>query len=133
MTKSIENHPNAVLARELWSATAEGDADALRELFAEDIAWSTYGTNPLAGDLQGPEAVLSYLATVGEEADDLTSTLKSLFVNDEGAVILFHISATRGEKRLEVDYLMIFRLEGGLAVSAMMVPVDQEANDAFWR
>lgn len=132
MKQSIENHPNAVLARDLWTATAEGNADALRELFAEDIAWRTYGTNPLAGEIKGPEAVLSYLATVGEEADELTSTLKSLYVNDDGAVILFHISASRGEKQLEVDYLMLFRLEDGRAVSAMMVPVDQEANDSFW-
>jgi len=132
MKGAIENHPNAVLARELWSATAEGDADALRRLFADDIVWTTFGTNPLAGQIQGPEAILSYLATVGEEADDLCSTLKSLYVNDEGAVIFFHISAIRGERKLEVDVLLLFRLENGRAVSALMIPADQDANDAFW-
>jgi ketosteroid isomerase-like protein len=132
MKETSENHPNAILARELWSATAEGDADALRRLFAKDISWQTFGDNPLAGAIHGPEAVLSYLATVGEEADDLCSTLNSLFVNDEGAVIYFHISATRGDKKLEVDYLLLFRLQDGQAVSALMVPVDQKVNDAFW-
>jgi ketosteroid isomerase-like protein len=132
MTKSIENHPNTLLARELWSATAEGDADALGRLFAKDIVWRTTGDNPLAGEIHGPEAVLSYLATVGEVADDFCSTLDSIYVNDDGVVIYFHISATRGEKKLEVDYLLLFRLEDGQAVSALMTPVDQQANDAFW-
>ena len=132
MNKSIENHPNALLARELWSATAEGDADALGRLLAKDIVWRTFGSNILAGEIEGPEAVLSYLATVGEEADDFCSTLNNIYVNDDGAAIYFHISATRGEKRLEVDFLLLFRLEKGQAVSALMVPVDQAANDAFW-
>ena len=132
MKDTIENHPNAGLARELWSATAEGDADALRRLFAEDIVWTTYGTNPLAGEIHGPEAILSYLATVGEEADDLCSTFKSLYVNDDGAVIFFHISAARGERKLEVDVLLICRFEEGRVLSALMIPADQEGNDAFW-
>jgi len=132
MKRPIENHPNAVLARELWSATADGDADALGRLLAEDVVWRTFGNNPLTGEIQGPEAVLSYLATVGEEADDLCSTLNSIYVNDDGAVIYFHISAAKGEKRLEVDYLLLFRLEQGQVVSALMAPVDQEANDTFW-
>jgi ketosteroid isomerase-like protein len=132
MTISTEDHPNAVLARELWSATADGDAAALRRLFAENVAWRSYGQNPMSGEIHGPDAVLSYLATVGEQTDDLTSTLDCIFVNDEGAVIGFHISAVRGERRLEMDYLLAFRIEHGRAISAMMVPVDQATNDAFW-
>lgn len=132
MTISTEDHPNAVLARELWSATAEGDANALRRLFSQNVAWRSYGQNPLSGEIHGPDAVLSYLATVGEQADDLTSTLDCIFVNDAGAVIGFHITAVRGEKKLEMDYLLVFKIESGRAISAMMVPVDQATNDAFW-
>jgi ketosteroid isomerase-like protein len=132
MKEAIQSHPNAILAREIWSATAEGDAEALRRLLAEDIVWTSYGTNPMAGAIHGPEAVLSYLATVGEEADALCSTLKSLYVNDDGAVIFFHISAARGDRKLEVDVLLICQFEEGRAVSALMIPADQEANDAFW-
>jgi ketosteroid isomerase-like protein len=132
MKNRTEDHPNAVLARELWSATADGDAETLRGLFAEHIVWTTFGKNPLAGEIHGPEAVLSYLATVGEETDELTSTLESVYVNDEGAVIAFHISAIREGRNLEMDYLLVFGIEAGKAVSALMVPLDQETNDAFW-
>ena len=67
----MRDHPNLDYARRLWDAAAEGDADALRELLTDDVAWRVRGSHPLSGDYQGPEGVLHYLASVGEQADEL--------------------------------------------------------------
>jgi ketosteroid isomerase-like protein len=125
-------HPNLTLARALWSAIAEGDAEALALLLAEDVTWRMVGMNPLSGSYHGPDEVVDYLARVGETADEFASQLDSIFVNDDGAVIALHVSATRDGKSLEMDYLTRLRVQGGVVVETLMVPVDPRRNDEFW-
>jgi ketosteroid isomerase-like protein len=126
------DHPHLTLARTLWSAAADGDAEALGLLFDEDVCWRTIGLNPLSGEYRGPEEVLDFLAQVGEASDEFSSQLGSVYVNDEGAVVLYHVSARRGSKTLEMDYLLHLRVRNSLIVEALTVPVDQRTNDQFW-
>jgi ketosteroid isomerase-like protein len=125
-------HPNLTLARGLWSAAAEGDADGMRRLLAEDVVWKSLGRNPLSGVRHGPDDVFDYLALVGETADDLLSRLDGIYVSDDAAVITYHVNARRGGKRLEMDYFLMLRVEQGKVSEAVMVPVDQYVNDQFW-
>jgi ketosteroid isomerase-like protein len=101
------DHPHLTLARTLWSAAADGDAEALGLLFDEDVCWRTIGLNPLSGEYRGPEEVLDFLAQVGEASDEFSSQLGSVYVNDEG-------------------------VRNSLIVEALTVPVDQRTNDQFW-
>ena len=126
------DHPHFTLARTLWSAVAEGDAEALGLLFAEGVTWNALGLNPLAGTYHGPDEVLDYLARVGETADEFSSRLESIYINDEGAVVIYHVSATRGGRSLEMDYLTRLRVRNGVVVEAWVVAVDQRENDEFW-
>jgi ketosteroid isomerase-like protein len=126
-------HPNVAAARGLWSAVAEGDASALRGMLSPDVVWRSMGQHPLSGEYRGPDAVLDYLATIGETADHLVSTLDAIFVGDAGAVVAYHVSAARGDRRLEMDYLLRLRIRDGQVVHAISVPLDQRTNDAFWR
>jgi ketosteroid isomerase-like protein len=126
------DHPNLEVARELWAAAADGSAGAMRELLAEDVVWQTVGNNPLAGVRHGPDGVLDYLAKVGETADELLSDIEQIFVNEEGAVVLYQVRARREAKCLEMEYFLLLRIEVGQVTRALMVPVDQAANDRFW-
>jgi ketosteroid isomerase-like protein len=129
---SEEEHPNLSVAQALWTAAAEGDADKMRELFTDDVLWMTSGRNPLAGVRHGPEEIFDYLAQVGETSDDLFSELDGIYVADDAAVIAYHISARREDKRLEMDYFLMLFMEEGKIHKALMVPVDQYTNDEFW-
>jgi ketosteroid isomerase-like protein len=129
---SDEEHPNFGVAQALWTAAAEGDAEAMRELFTEDVLWMTSGRNPLAGVRHGPEEIFDYLAQVGEASEDLSSELDGIYVADDAAVIAYHISARREDKRLEMDYFLMLFIEDGKIHKALMVPVDQYTNDEFW-
>ena len=126
-------HQNSVLAKDLWQAVADGDGERIRLMLDEDVYWTSVGDNPIAGDAQGPDDVLDQLAIIGEITDDLRSSLRSVFVNDEGAVALYHVSATRGTKTLEMDYLLLLRIVDGRVVTALSVPFDPSVNDEFWR
>ena len=125
-------HPNLAVAQALWTATAEGDADAIRDLLVDDVVWITSGRNPLAGVRHGPDEVLDYLAQVGETSEDLFSELDGIYVADDAAIIAYHVSARRADKRLEMDYLLMLKVDGGRITKALMVPVDQYTNDEFW-
>jgi len=126
------DHPHFTLARTLWSAIADGDAETLGLLFAEDVTWRGVGLNPLAGTYHGPDEVLDYLASVGELTDEFSSRLKSIYVNDEGAVVIYHVSAIRDGRSLEMDHLTRLDVRNGVVVEALTVPVDQRVNDEFW-
>jgi ketosteroid isomerase-like protein len=127
-----EEHPNEAIARQLWAGAAEGDAEAIRGVLAAGVVWKSVGRNPLSGEFRGPEAVIDYMARVGESTDELRLDLTDLFVNEGGVVVLYHASALRGARRLELDYVLVLRIRDGLVVDALSVPVDQPRNDAFW-
>jgi ketosteroid isomerase-like protein len=129
---AIAGHPNLQVAQGLWTAAAEGDADGLRGFLAHDVVWTSAGRNPLAGSKHGPDEVLDYLASVGEVADEFVSSLDTIFVSDEGAVITYEVTARRGERTLKMDFLMRLRIQRGRITRALMVAADEYSNDAFW-
>jgi len=125
-------HPNLTVAKELWSAAAEGDADGVLRLLDPEVVWTSPGRNPLAGVWRGPGGVLEYLARIGEASEELLSTLDSIFVNDDGAVITYHAEARRGAKMLKMDYLLLLHIREERVFSGLMVATDQHVNDEFW-
>jgi len=127
-----EEHPHRLLARSLWSAIAEGDGEAVREMLAEDVLWRVHGQHPLSGEYHGPDAVLDYLARLGERVDDLNSTLERIFVNEDGAMLVHHTVGARGAKRLAVDVILMLIVRDGRVILADSVPTDQAASDRFW-
>lgn len=130
-TSAASGH--ARLARRLWDATSEGDADALLGLYAPDVVWRSYGSNPLSREVKGSRAVLDELARFGEGVDDLSSALLDIFASERGAVIHYRVTARRGPKRLETEAVMLLRIEGGRVTRVCVIPGDQERNDRFWR
>jgi ketosteroid isomerase-like protein len=125
-------HRNEDVTRRLWTAVADGDSEALEEVLAPGVIWRSAGNNPLSGEYFGPSAVIGYLSAVGKLADEFTSTLEDIYTNADGAVALHRVRATRGLRSLDMEYLVRLRIVDGQVVSALSVPVEQNANDEFW-
>ncbi len=132
-TGSTPEHSNRVVARRFWEATAAGDPETILALFSPDIVWRTHGDNPISGEYHSPEKVLGYMARLGETVDELRDELDDIFVSDRGAVIHYHVSARRGPKRLNNEYVMILGIEAGRILKVTVVPADQRRSNAFWR
>lgn len=128
----MESHPNFVLARRLWDGIACGDAPALRALLSEKSVWRMYGRSPLAGTYVGVDAILDFMARVGELTDDLHSELIDVFVGPGGAVLRYSIHARRGAQRLDTEQLFLFRVDRGRIVEGVFAPFDQYAYDRFF-
>ena len=125
-------HPNAVVARRLWDAIAHADAPALRELMSEKTAWRMPGDSLVAGIYVGADAVLDFMARVGELTDELYSDLIDIFVSDRGAVLRYVIHATRGARRLDTEHLFVIRVAEGRITEAVFAPIDQQRYDRFF-
>lgn len=123
---------NAALVRDLWDAVSKSDVGAVERLCHEELAWHASGRGPMAGDHRGRNAVIEYLASIGEAADRFDSELEHVLVNDELVAVLFHVSGERAGRRLDTGFVLIVRVEGDRIAEVWAVPRDQHAVDAFW-
>src|SRR5512145_1577983 len=106
-------HPNAVLARRAWQAVSRADREALAKLVDADVIWHATTRHPWFGKHIGLEGAFDYLAQIGDTVEAFDATLVDVLASDERALILFHVSARRGARRLETDYLLIARAAAG--------------------
>ena len=128
----MSQHPNATLIRDVLRAVARGESEALKRLCADGILWHGTGRTPWAGDHEGIDAVLDHLGRVGEAADVFDADLTDLLVSEERAATVMHVSARRGNRRLEVQFMILYRIAGGKVAEVWSAPLDPHATDAFW-
>ena len=128
----MREHENFVVARKLWDAIATVDIPVLNELLSEKCMWWMPGSSALAGAYKGAEAILGFMAHVGELTDDLQSDLIDIFVSEDGAVLRYGIHAVRGSQRLDTEHLFLIRIEDGRITSAVFAPIDQAEYDRFF-
>jgi ketosteroid isomerase-like protein len=123
---------NAAVALRLWNATSRADADAIRELLAPDVEWSTVSSGILSGSIIGAEAVVDMLAQVGEAVDSLTSDLIDIAGSANGAMVHYRVKAERALKHMDTHVQLILRIRAGRIERASAVPFDTAGASEFW-
>src|SRR5262245_54982197 len=128
-------HPNLLLMRRLWEASARGDGEAVAAGYAPDAVLSAPGgpIPPLSGEFKGKEQILDYLASWGEVVDDSRSEILDMYASDSGAVVRYRTLAMRGGRQLDMQFLYVAAIEAGRIVRATIVAMDQRRYDEFWR
>jgi ketosteroid isomerase-like protein len=133
MLRAMQDHPNAVLARRAWDASSRGDADALRETMNPDIVWrATARGTPWAGTHKGRDAVVEFLARVGEVSEGFHARLVDVLVSDDRVLFVFHLSLRRRGRAAEVDYLLLGRVREGRFSEMWTAPLDPTVIESFW-
>ena len=128
----MSQHPNATLIRDAWRAVARGETETLKRLCVDGVQWHAMGRTPWGGDHEGIDAVLDYLGRVGEATDVYEADLTDLLVSEERAATVLQVSAQRGGRRLEVQFLILYRIAEGKIAEVWTAPLDPRATDAFW-
>ena len=96
------------------------------------MVWHASGHGPRSGDYRGIEAVLDYLATLGEAAERFDSHFEDVLVGDNLVAVLFHVTGRRHGRVLDTDFILLFRVDGSVLGEVWAVPRDQHAVDEFW-
>jgi ketosteroid isomerase-like protein len=129
----MDEHPNLTVARRLWDAIAGAEIPALRALMSDKTTWRMPGDNPLTGVYVGADAVLRFMARVGDLSEDLHSDLIEIYVSERGAALHYGIHALRGTQRLDTEQFCVIRVEKGRITQAFFVNVDQVRYDRFFQ
>ncbi|MBW2273884.1 MAG: nuclear transport factor 2 family protein [Deltaproteobacteria bacterium] len=125
-------HPNALIAKRAWRAVSEADVDTLRKLWTDDIVWHVTTRNPWCGDHVGQDAVLDYLANLGDSGDAYDSTLDDVLASDERALLVCGVSAARKGHSVESRYVILARFEGEQIAEVWTMPLEPEVLAAYW-
>ena len=55
-----------------------------------------------------------------------------MLASDDRAAALYRASGERNGRRLELDQVLLFRIEDGLVQEVLALPSDPAAFEAFW-
>lgn len=124
---------NGAIVRRIFDAFARKEGLALRGLFAEDAVWSVPGKGVMAGFYEGREAIFRFLAKLPKETEGTYgSRLIDVLVSEGRAAALYRASGTRHGRTLELDQVLLFRIEDGLVRHVLALPSDPDAFETFW-
>ena len=124
---------NERIVRRIFDAFARKEGLALRGLFDEEAVWSVPGRGVMAGTYRGREAIFRFLAKLPRETDGTYgSELIDVLASEDRAAALYRARGTRHDRTLELDQVLLFRIEGGLVRHVLALPSDPDAFEAFW-
>jgi hypothetical protein len=124
---------NETVVRAIFDAFARRDAFALRGLFAADAVWVVPGDGTMAGVYRGREEIFRFLGRLPKETEGTyRSRLVDVLASGERAAALYRASGERDGRRLDLDQVLLFRLEDGLVHEVLALPSDPGAFEEFW-
>ncbi len=87
----------------------------------------------MAGDFRGRDEIFRFLARLPKQtAGTYGSELRDVLASDERAAALYTARGTRHGRTLELDQLLLFRIEEGLVREVLALPSDPAAFEEFW-
>lgn len=124
---------NEATVRRIFEAFSRKDGFSLRERFAEDAVWTVPGAGVMAGVHRGREEIFRFLARLAKETDGTYhSELVDVLASRDRAAALYRARGVRRGRTLELDQLLLFRLEGALVREVLALPSDPAAFEEFW-
>jgi uncharacterized protein (TIGR02246 family) len=124
---------NEAVVRRLFDAFARKDGFGLRDVFAEDAVWLVPGDSLMAGTYSGRDAIFRFLGRLPKETNGTyESRLIDVLASDDRAAALYRASGERNGDRLDLDQLLLFRIEEGLVREVLALPTDPAVFESFW-
>lgn len=120
--------------REGYEAFGRGDLEALGHQFSPDIIWHIGGSNPMAGDYKGIDAVLELFGRITTETGGtLKNKVHDVLTDGIHGVVLLNQTAERNGKKLSVKaFQVIHRNAEGRVSESWFFPADARVFDEFW-
>jgi len=124
---------NEAIVRRIFDAFARKQGFALRGLFAEDAVWTVPGRGVMAGVFRGRDEIFRFLARLPKETDGTyASELRDVLASNDRAAALYRARGTRHGRTLELDQVLLFRIDDGLVREVLALPADPAAFEEFW-
>ena len=128
----MTDDPSAKLAQSACEAVAHADAETLAHLCKKDVVWHVTGSGPRAADYRGLEAVVDYLRSLGEAAEQFNLDPVAVMGGEDRAAVIFHITGQRHGRVLDNHNVLLFRIEDQRIAEIWSVSFDERADEEFW-
>jgi ketosteroid isomerase-like protein len=127
-------HPNIELMRRYSAALTAGKAAETLPFFAEDLVLHIPGRSPHAGTFRGQDAVLAYYTRVFRDTDGHFEPLgvDDILASDTHAASLVRWRVERHGRTIEIDRVVIYRIEDGRIAEIWVRDWDQYAYDELF-
>jgi uncharacterized protein len=112
-----------------FTAYAAKNVAGVREVMADDIAWTIPGHHPLAGTKRGVDEVLAFFDQLGKA----NFKAQPLVVAENGDYVVDHHRGWSEEAGgLDLTWCLVFRFEGGKIKEVVNFCADQHKADLFF-
>jgi ketosteroid isomerase-like protein len=129
----MTEHPNAVLVRKMFDAFTSGDVVGLAVFLAPDATWHIPGSGIVSGEHHGHGAIIAALSTArSAPGHDYRPMLVDVTASDQHAVAIYRARGERDGRTLDLDQLLLMRIDDGIVREVTAYPRSQKAFDEFW-
>jgi len=129
----MTEHPNVELTRRGYEAFAKADLATMAELIADDVTWHVRGVGPLSGTYHSRDEVFGFFGRLAEEtAGTFRLDVHDVLANDEHAVTLCTLSASRANKSVEFPVANVSHIRDGKVTEFWFATTDPQASIDFW-
>lgn len=123
-------HPNEEIARSATEALSKRDMDAFFSYQADDVVLHFPGRGPMAGDYRGRDGIAQLFQQQGQMLDSPPQIeMHDVLANDDHAVILNTVRATRGGQTNEQQQVVVMHIRDGKIAETWLQFSDQQALD----
>ena len=124
---------NEAIVRRIFDAFSQKRGFALRDVFADDASWVVPGSGSMAGTFTGREEIFAFLGRLPKATDGTySSTLIDVLASDDRAAALYRARGERNGRTLDLDQVLLFRIEDGLVREVLALPSDPATFERFW-
>jgi ketosteroid isomerase-like protein len=125
-------HPNEEIARSATEALSKGDMETFLDLHTDDTVVHFPGRGPMAGDHRGKDGVAKMFQQQMQILDAPPEIENhDILANDDHAVVLNRVRATRSGRTLEQEQVVVIHIKGGKIAEVWVHFSDQQALDEF--
>jgi ketosteroid isomerase-like protein len=123
-------HPNEEIARSATEALSKRDMEGFLSHHADDVVVHFPGRGPMAGDYRGKDGVGQMFQQQMQILDSPPEIDNhDILANDDHAVILNKVRASRGGKTLEQQQVVVMHIKGGKIAEVWLQFSDQQGMD----
>ena len=127
-------HPNVDLLQRYFAALTTGEAAQALPFFTDETILHIPGRSPHAGTYRGQDAVLAYYTRIFQDTEGRFENLgvSDILASDGHAAALVHWRVSRGDRTLDIDRVVIYRIEGDKILEMWVRDWDQYAYDELF-
>ena len=124
-------HPNIELMQRYSETLTRGQAADILPFYTDDLKLHIPGRSAHAGTFEGQDAVLAYYTRIFQDTEGRFENLgiDDIMASDTHAASLVRWRVHRGDKTLDIDRVVVYRIKDGRIAEIWVRDWDQYAYD----